>query len=275
MLNRSQPVGDVSRGYREIQIDRRSPDACLRRDTLSIADEVAIEIHLNQQSVVVTMASPLDVADLAVGFLVSEQYLRRDAVIDSIECFEKTAGVIVNVRAGATNELNVRARSVPARASCGLCGITSLDDAVARMPRVQSSPLPEAHAIHKAIATLRDYQALNAMTHAVHAAAWCTRDGDITLIREDIGRHNALDKLLGAKVSTSPMPAGFVIATSRVSYELVLKAAAHGVTTLVAVSAPTTLSVDIADALGVNLIAIARDDNHSVFVQQQARSYVE
>ncbi|MEO0574014.1 MAG: formate dehydrogenase accessory sulfurtransferase FdhD [Pseudomonadota bacterium] len=264
-----KPVDSVEKstvGYRNVELHRRTPDDGVRLESMPIADEVAIEIHLNQQNVVVTMASPVDIEDLAVGFLVSEQYLERNATVHAIEVFAKPAGIIVNVRADPIAEQRIRDRAVPARASCGLCGVASLDDAIASLPPVSPEPLPHAAAIHAALGALREHQSLNAATRAVHGAAWCAMDGSIIQMREDIGRHNALDKLLGARVLASQPAPGFILITSRVSYELVQKAAAHGVASMVAISAPTTLSVDIATALGMNLIAIARHDNHSVFV---------
>ncbi|MEL6868324.1 MAG: formate dehydrogenase accessory sulfurtransferase FdhD [Pseudomonadota bacterium] len=259
-------AADAAPAWRTVAVKRRRPDGAHSDEQATMADEVAIEIHLNQTTVVVTMASPLDLPDLAVGFLVSERFLEPDAAILDVACFRKPLGVVVNVRAEIVQPLTSRSRTVVARASCGLCGVTTLDDAIADLPPVTRRSTPSAQAIHRAVAQLRPQQPLHRQTHAVHAAAWCTPEGNLDLVREDIGRHNALDKLLGARMRRGEPTPGFVLMSSRLSYELVQKAAAHDVATLVAVSAPSTLAVEIGRALGMNLIAIARDDSHTIFV---------
>ncbi len=261
------------RGWTNVAIVRRAPNACDELEDHAVAQEVPVEIHLNQQTAVVTMASPVDLADLAVGFLVGERYLDREATIERVEVFDKPVGFVVNVMAQTAPSLRIKERSVVARSSCGLCGVTSLDDALSELPAVTSQPLPTSSAIHAALGRLREAQALNQRTRAVHGAAWCDVKGNIVAVREDIGRHNALDKLLGARARASDTSAGFVLLTSRVSYELVQKAAMSNVATLAAISAPTTLALDIAHSLGINIIAIARDDNHSVFLADDKKNW--
>lgn len=254
-------------GWANVAIRRRAPNARDKSEDHAIAQEVPVEIHLNQQTVVVTMASPVDLADLAVGFLIGERYLALTASVERVEVFHKPIGFVVNVVAQAAPSLRIKERSVVARSSCGLCGVTSLDDALSDLPAVTRQCPPSARAIHTALSSLRKVQALNQLTRAVHGAAWCDGHGNIVAVREDIGRHNALDKLLGARARTSDSSTGFVLLTSRISYELVQKAAMSNVATLAAISAPTSLALDMARSLGMNIIAIARDDNHSVFVE--------
>ncbi|MFK8015387.1 MAG: formate dehydrogenase accessory sulfurtransferase FdhD [Gammaproteobacteria bacterium] len=252
-------------------LHRRTPQGDAREHQHALADEVPVEIHLNQHATVVTMASPVALADLAVGFLLSERYLSLSTPVLRAEVYERAPGFVVNVITPNGERPAVRSRSVAARSSCGLCGVTSMDDAIVALEPVTRRALPRADVIQRSVTGLRAHQPLNQQTRSVHAAAWCDSRGDIALVREDIGRHNALDKLLGARARANDDAAGYVLMSSRLSYELVQKAATHNVATLVAISAPTTLAVDLAASLGMNMVAIARDDNHSIFTPESAR----
>lgn len=229
-----------------------------------LADEQAIEIRLNDESVAVLMATPDNLDDLAYGFAITEGYIRQDTSVKNIESQPIDAGVIVNMTISDAT-LPGRIRSMAARSSCGLCGVTTLAEAIAETPRLSGAPPPSRDAVMQSRSDLSAWQPLNRRTHSVHAAAWCNSDGTIGFAREDIGRHNALDKLLGARARAANLAPGYVFVSSRVSYELIQKCAMAAVTTLVAISAPTAFAVRLAQAANINLVAMARDDSDWVF----------
>lgn len=236
----------------------------------ALADEHAVEIRINGESIAVLMATPEHLHDLARGFAITEGYILTDTKIARIQARPIDAGVIVDMSID-DETLAGRTRSMAARSSCGLCGVTTLAEAIAETPILTGAPPPARAAVLRSRANLAEWQPLNRKTHSVHAAAWCDTSGTIGFAREDIGRHNALDKLLGARAQTADIVPGYVFVSSRVSYELVQKCAMAGVTTLVAVSAPTTFAVRLAEAANINLIAMARDDSDWVFVSSVAR----
>jgi FdhD protein len=216
-----------------------------------VAEEAAVEINLNGQPLAVTMASPTGLEDLAVGFVFTEGVVHKPADIDAVQVRRTLEGWIVDVTlpVEAIDAAGRRGRWLEGRSGCGLCGVDSLSAAMRRPPLhdgVARCAVSDA-ALRKAFAALAEKQPLNAATRSVHAAAWCTPEGEILRVCEDVGRHNALDKLAGWVIrSRAPYP-GFVLLSSRVSYELVCKAAALGASLLAAVSAPTTLAVDLAE----------------------------
>jgi FdhD protein len=159
-----------------------------------------------------------------------------------------------------------RSRRLSGRTGCGICGSSSVDEVLRELPTVQSGACIEVSAVTRAMRELAARQPLNAATGAVHAAGWARRDGSLAHVREDVGRHNALDKLVGAVVRAGePAHDGFVVITSRGSFELVQKAAILGVPILAAVSAPTALAVRVAHAVGLTLVGFARDERLTVY----------
>lgn len=244
-----------------LQVTQRRPSGDIVATTRHVAVETPVEIRLSGTAVVVTMASPTSLSELAAGFLISEGYLPRTSDLE-IEILPHEPGYIVDVDSKLPALREIVPRSHAAMSSCGLCGVQTLAEAIAATPAVTPRPLPDAATIHAALAALGPQQLLNQQTHAVHAAAWIDDDGNLIALHEDIGRHNALDKLLGARPYAHG--SGFALVTSRLSYEMVQKAAMHDVSTLVAVSAPTSLAVRLADASGMNIVAIARDDSHEI-----------
>jgi FdhD protein len=178
---------------------------------------------------------------------------------------EKGLQVEIELAPGRFREHLARRRAMSGRTSCGLCGIETIEQLPQAERLADGAPVaPEA--LFKALGNLEKNQKLNAETHAVHAAAFCSHDGAILAVREDVGRHNALDKLIGALIREKNSPRdGFIIVTSRASFEMVEKAAIFGVTTLVAISAPTSLAIERAEKLGLTLAAIARADGVMVF----------
>lgn len=228
----------------------------------AIAEEVPVSLTYNGASSVVMMATPQDLEDFAVGFSLTEEMVDSAADIDDVLVSETPVGLLVDIltRPGAVSSAAQRRRAIAGRTGCGLCGIESLEDAV-RAPRPVTRDFDfDIRAIARAFADLRDHQPLNRLNRSVHAAAWATPDGTIRLAREDVGRHNALDKLIGALIRQGLDPAkGMVIMSSRCSFELVQKAAFVGVPVLATVSAPTTLALALARTAGMRLAALSSE----------------
>ena len=233
-----------------------------------LANEAAIGLLYDSHPYVVVMGTPADIEDLAVGFTLTERIAEfRD--IEEISITQSDEGLLADIllspRASRAVSL-ARRRTLESRSSCGLCGIESLRDAVRAIPRVTDGPSLPHSAIQRALAMLDSGQALGNRTRATHAAAWANVSGEVLMIREDVGRHNALDKLVGAAARAGLDPRdAFIIVTSRCSYEMVEKTAAAGVSILVAISAPTALAIEKASAAGMTLVALARSDGHCVF----------
>jgi FdhD protein len=234
----------------------------------AVPEETAIGVSYDSEPYAVLMASPADVADLALGFTISERIAAAGDVLD-IRISEHDEGLVADVllsRAGAASAKDRRRRNMEGRSSCGLCGIESPQDALRALPVLPSGFTVRREALQAALTGLETRQTLGKATRATHAAAWASADGDILLVREDVGRHNALDKLIGAALKAGLDPASsFVIVTSRCSYEMVEKAVLAGITLLVAISAPTALAIRKAQGANLTLIALARADGHMVF----------
>ena len=234
----------------------------------TIAEEVPIALVYNGHSHVVVMGTPADLEDLAVGFSLTEDVVGSPAEIERIDVVRASHGIELQLRIPAqrAESLRDRARAMPARTSCGLCGIQSIADLL-QAPAALPHTLDVARdALFLASHALGELQTLNNETNTVHAAAWATGAGEVTLVREDVGRHNALDKLLGALArSGAAMNAGFVIVTSRASYEMVQKCAVRGVELLAAISRPTGLAIRLANASGVTLVGLLRGRTANVY----------
>jgi FdhD protein len=235
-------------------------------------DETPIGIAYNDKPHVVLMATAQDIEDLAVGFTVTES-IAEVADIEDVTVEEREEGVAVNVvlKSAAEQSLTLaRKRSLEGRSSCGLCGVTKLSDTVRRLATVAEGLRITRAAIQQALSALDEAQSLGRATRATHAAAWATPAGELLLIREDVGRHCALDKLIGAALAEGLDPAGaFIVVTSRCSYEMVEKTAMAGVSMLVAISAPTALAIRKAEEAGLTLVALARADGHAVFTRPE------
>lgn len=253
-------------GATEHTFSRRDPTGATVAGNQALADEVPVEIRLNGAAAVVTMATPCDLTDLALGFLLTESHIATPACVTGFATEARSPGFIIDVSAELSAEPKFKTRSLAARTSCGLCGVSTLAEAIAETPRVTRKALPDAAAVQAALTALDAEQELNNACHAVHGAAYCDTAGTVVLAREDVGRHNAIDKLAGALACRTETPPGFALVTSRVSYEIVQKAAMCNIATLVAISAPTTLAIELAENVDMNIIAVARRDNHRVFV---------
>ena len=233
-------------------------------------DETPIGIAYNERPHVVLMATAKDLEDLAVGFTVTESIAELQDIED-VTVTEREEGMAVNVvlKPAAEQSLTLaRKRSLEGRSSCGLCGVTKLSD-IARKLRTAGEGLTVSRAvIQGALAELEEAQLLGRVTRAMHAAAWADREGHLKLVREDVGRHCALDKVIGASMAEGLDPDdGFIVVTSRCSYEMVEKTAMAGVGLLVAISAPTALAIRKAEEAGLTLVALARADGHAVFTR--------
>jgi FdhD protein len=228
---------------------------------VSVAEEVPIAVVYNGRPYTVVMGSPLDLEDLGVGFSVTEGVVTHADALERVEVVRASHGIEIQIELSSTDadRLAQRSRTLVTRTSCGLCGIESIRDAL-RIPEPLGHALDvDTDALWLASHELTKRQPLNNETHTVHAAAWATMYGEITLVREDVGRHNALDKLLGALArSATPVRNGFVVVTSRASYEMVQKSAAFGVELLAAVSRPTGLAIRFAEQTGLTLVGLLR-----------------
>lgn len=236
---------------------------------LALAEEVPVALVFNGISHAVMMASPTDLEDFALGFALSEGLLPSPSQLYGVDIEVLAQGIEVRLEVAAQAEqlLKERRRSMAGRTGCGLCGADSLGQV--RLPLRQApSVMLDAKAMFKAHGMLRSLQPEKQRTGATHAAAWSTLAGDIVLVREDVGRHNALDKLIGAMVKAHTDPTqGFVCITSRASFEMVQKTIQSGAGILTAVSAPTALAVDMAQDHNLLLAGLVRDGSYQAYSQ--------
>jgi formate dehydrogenase accessory protein FdhD len=238
-------------------------------DTLdSIAAETPIALTYNSIPHVVMMATPRDLEDMGVGFTVSESLVAdvseiRDVSVDSSSGDYELRLSVSGARLGAMLE---RRRNLTGRTGCGVCGAETIEDAIRRPPPVPAGGRTTREQLVVALRRLRELQPLGAQAGSLHAAAWVSWEGEVRFVREDVGRHNALDKLIGAKLrGGQDMADGYALVTSRASYEMVQKAATLGIRMLVAVSAPTALGVRLAQDCGLTLVGFAREEQQVVY----------
>lgn len=230
-----------------------------------LAVEAPVAIEINGLGYAVMMATPADLGDYAVGFCLSEQLIASPAQLLSAEASEVPAGgwmLRIQLAADDAAPLMERARLRLSEGSCGLCGIESLEQVLRPLPPVTARLDVDDAAIFRAVSALPELQPLGRVTRAVHAAAFCDLDGTVRLVREDVGRHNALDKLLGAMAQAGlGAGEGFIVLTARCSFELVQKAVLAGCPLLVTISAASTLAAQQAAAHGLRLVSLAREDS--------------
>jgi FdhD protein len=234
----------------------------------AVPEETAVAFTFNTASYAVMMATPQDLDDFAVGFSLTEGVISSRDAIDSVEVIEEDVGIELRIwlKAPEASEFLGRRRKMAGPTGCGLCGIESLTEAMRTPPQVEEGFVFSPDQIMTAINSLFPLQVLNHETRAVHAAGFWDTSRGLVALREDVGRHNALDKLAGALArNDATAREGIVVLTSRVSVEMVQKSAAMGAPMIVAVSAPTALAVRMADAAGMTLVAIARKDGFEVF----------
>ena len=243
----------------------------------AIPEETPVAIVHNGSTYAVMMATPADLEDFGIGFSLTEGVIDRLADVEDLELLEFDEGVEVRlwINAERAGQMVARRRQIAGPTGCGLCGVESLELAVKPARAVGEGRIFAPADISRAIAALPPAQLLNHATRAVHAAAFWEPEAGLVAVREDVGRHNALDKLVGHLVrqprtaTENPASRGIVLLTSRVSIEMIQKTAMLGASVLVAVSAPTALAVRTAEAAGITLAAIARDDGFEVFTHPQ------
>ena len=226
-----------------------------------LAVEAPVAVEVDGLGYAVMMMTPADLEAFAVGFMLTERLADSAADVAEAEPFEGEEGWILRVTLAerCRGRIHDRVRHRTSDASCGLCGIAGLEQLRQPVATRPAPPRATSEALFAALASLRAHQPLNAATGAVHAAAACDADGLVLAACEDVGRHNALDKLIGSLALAGTMP-DFLLVTSRLSFEMVDKALVAGVPMLVGVSAPTTLAVEHAREHGLTLVALARSD---------------
>lgn len=246
-----------------VQLTALRPDGSSRPVSRPFAPEVPVALEYNGLSYAVMMASPSDLEDFASGFALTEGLAGTIGDVSDIDIAQTDKGWIARAMIGslAVERLLERVRTRVAESSCGLCGIDNLEAIAKPLPRVADHPPIAPAAIFAALASLRDHQPGNRATGGMHAAAFVDAQGAILCVREDVGRHNALDKLIGALARRgTPIAEGFILSTARCSYEIVEKAVRAGATTLATISVPTSMAAARARAAGLSLFALARSD---------------
>lgn len=237
-----------------------------------IAAEVPVAMTYNRHPHVVMMATPDDFEDFGLGFSLTEGLIGNPQDMISMKVIPRDGGVelAMTISEEWYDRLQTQRRNMTGRTGCGLCGAERIEQALRYPESVGDSVRVNDRALQRAVTDMTAHQPLQSVTGATHAAAWCDLAGEISELREDVGRHNALDKLIGrlARIGFHP-DQGFVLVSSRASYEMVYKAAAVGMELIMAVSAPTTLAVDFAMQSGMTLVGFARPGRHNVYTFQQ------
>ena len=251
----------------ELTVDRWEKGRIQRlKDT--VAEEVPVALVYNGISHAVMLATPADLEDFAWGFSLTEGIVTSVKEIYACDVVEAENGLRIelDIASERFQYLKERRRNLAGRTGCGLCGTDSLSQAVKMPPRVAGNPSFSTDVLHKAFEKMDKIQLLKKRTGATHAAAWLDGNGNVEIIREDVGRHNALDKLVGTLYrQATDRSCGAVLVTSRASYEMVQKCGAAGIGMLAAISAPTALAVRIADAINLTLVGFVRQGSHTVY----------
>jgi FdhD protein len=255
----------------EFAVERWQRGAVTRTSDF-IAEEVPVALVYHDVPHVVMLATPANLEDYAVGFTLSEALVAGRDEIRGVTVTQGAASVDVHITVAweRFTQLLQRRRNLTGRTGCGLCGAETAADAIRETAPVPAGVSVTVDQLHAAIAQIGPLQVINARTGSVHAAAWVVPGAGIQLLREDVGRHNALDKTIGALARAgADFGSGFMLMTSRASYELVQKCATVGIPFLVAMSAPTAFAVRLAQRAGITLVAFARSDKHVVYAHPQ------
>ncbi|WP_409460045.1 formate dehydrogenase accessory sulfurtransferase FdhD [Stenotrophomonas maltophilia] len=239
-----------------------------------VAEEVPVAMRYNGAAFSVMMATPCDLEDFALGFSLSEGLITAPAQLLAVEVRPQLEGIELQMTVaadapGAALDPDEE-RLLPGRGGCGLCGTRQLEDVLRPLPPIRERRTYAPAALQRALAELAQHQPMNAASGAIHAAAWADASGRIGWVREDVGRHNALDKLIGAlHHNEHAIDGGLLVISSRASYEMVSKAARAGASVLAAVSAPTALAIDLARSAGLCLIGFARESGFNVYTHPE------
>jgi FdhD protein len=234
----------------------------------AVAEEIPVALVYNQVPHVVMMATPADLEDFAVGFTLSEQFVKAASDISLVHVVRQAQGtqVFLEIPDEDAERLSGRSRRLVGRTGCGLCGVELISDAIKAVTPVRRGAPIAFDSVVRAEQGLHEAQLWNRETGAMHAAAWATRDGTVVVAREDLGRHNAVDKVIGALARAERDPSdGFLLVTSRASYELVQKAAVAGIPLLAAISRPTGLAIRMAEAAQMTLVALLRGESANIY----------
>ena len=238
----------------------------------AIPEETAVSITYNGGSYAVMMATPQNLEDFAIGFSLSEGVVTNPAEIDSLEVIPLDDGIELRMwlTKAEADRLQERRRHIAGPTGCGLCGVETLPEVLRPVPAVADGPVAHIGAVLQAMRDMRARQALHDLTGATHAAGWADAQGRVALVREDVGRHNALDKTIGALARAGQdATAGMMLVSSRASFEMVQKTAAAGVGILAAVSAPTALAVRVARQTNLTLLGFLRDADATIYTHPQ------
>lgn len=259
----TDPDGETGTTLATLSFDRLTPDGATQVVDRALAEEVPVAIEFNGIGYAVLMATPADIGDLVLGFALAERLIGPEDDPFDVDTHRTEQGIVAraNLPQTRTAALLERVRHRASESSCGICGIENLEQAIRPLPRITATSRADRAAIFRSLGALRDSQPLNAATGAAHAAAWVEADGNIRLVREDVGRHNAFDKLIGAmrRMGTG-WQGGFALLSSRCSYELIEKAVLSNCPLLVTISAPTLIAADRAAQAGLTLVTLARSD---------------
>ena len=253
-------------GIVERKVLERRSDKNLRLKQDLIAEEVAVAFAYNGQSHAVMMASPIDLHDFAIGFSITERIVDSPNDILDIDIRDAKKGITIQlqIKPHLMERLERRRRQMSGRSGCGICGITDLEAAVPTLEPLARTEVPDHKTIIQAVDVLQKNQVLQNSCGGVHAAAMFDKTGSLLAIREDVGRHNALDKLIGAQLDNIE-PEHFVLMSSRASHELITKMAIAGIGTLVSISAASTLAIDAAEQINLNLIGFIRGSRQIIY----------
>lgn len=240
-----------------------------------LAEETPIALEYNGISHATMLASPHDLEDFALGFSLTEGIIDTPRDVRGIELRDECDGIVVELEISSACEARMksRRRAMAGRTGCGLCGVETLPEVLRDIPAVAQGAAVPVGAVLAAMSAMRQRQSLHDITGATHAAGWADARSGIALVREDVGRHNALDKLVGALARSSMPPAdraaGIIVVSSRASFEMVQKTAAAGVGVLAAVSAPTALAQRLAERLGIALLGFLRGDDATIYAHAE------
>ncbi len=234
----------------------------------TVAEETPVQLAYQGIPYAVMLATPADLEDFATGFTLTEALVNTPEEIRGVrvKAGSESVEVDIDIAAGRFAELLQRRRNLTGRTGCGLCGVETVEQAIRPAARVSEGPRLSRRQLQSALGELRELQTLNSRTGSVHAAAWVVPEQGVMLVREDVGRHNALDKAIGALIRAQvDLNAGFMLITSRASSEMVQKTIAAGITFLAAISAPTALAIRLAAQSGLTLVGFAREHRHVVY----------
>ncbi len=265
------PLGLQRLGYAEALLAHQAIrwEAGVERSSAEqIAEEVPVVLVYNGLPHVVMMATPADLEDFVLGFSLTEELIGSPADLLAVEVIRYGQGIEVQAQVAASCEavIGSRTRRLSGRTGCGICGTDSIGAVLKQLHPVPAGRPIRPETVHRAMRELVSHQRLNAQAGAVHAAGWANLEGSVTLAREDVGRHNALDKLVGAmRKAGTDATEGFVVVTSRASFEMVQKTTVLGAPLMASISGPTGLAVRVAEQAGLTLVGFVRGDRHTVY----------